>query len=223
MSEFSEVLVDITPATLRSMKKGKGFRLKHEKVGTGNITLMLKGPQHQRLTKAVARKKGVRLQLSPEELDATIQKAGGKLSLRAVGKAVKDTLKPLARPVLKGLAKAGTTTLAGVAASSVPALAPVAAVVKPVLDQQIDKGIDQVGQKYGFGTSGGAMRSLTPADNMRLGIHPRTKYHRLSTDMSSFVPSAHPAMSPPVSRVSGRGIYPAGYHATGRGFVPPGM
>lgn len=71
--------IHLTTAQVRKMGQGLGVNLKHSQMGAdkGDVVVMLKPQNARKLLTSYRKQKGMRLQLSPEELDTTIKQGTG--------------------------------------------------------------------------------------------------------------------------------------------------
>jgi hypothetical protein len=71
--------IHLTTAQVRKMGQGLGVNLKHSQMGAdkGDVVVMLKPQNARKLLTSFRKSKGMRLQLSPEELDTTIKQGTG--------------------------------------------------------------------------------------------------------------------------------------------------
>ena len=71
--------IHLTSAQVKKMGQGLGVNLKHSQMGAdkGDVVVMLKPQNARKMLTSYRKSKGMRLQLSPEELDTTIKQGTG--------------------------------------------------------------------------------------------------------------------------------------------------
>jgi len=71
--------IHLTSAQVRKMGQGLGVNVKHSQMGAdkGDVVVMLKPQNARKMLTSYRKSKGMRLQLSPEELDTTIKQGTG--------------------------------------------------------------------------------------------------------------------------------------------------
>jgi hypothetical protein len=108
-------MVDLTDYQFRRLRNGHQIQLKHHQIDGSGLELKLHHENHKKLQKAHRLKKGVRLQLSKEEIEAAglmdfIKKAG-----RWIKRNIIDTpaYQKVGRPIVRGLVDTALKTPIG--------------------------------------------------------------------------------------------------------------
>jgi hypothetical protein len=82
MTEYVEIPVSFSRLTARNMKKGKKFQLSANALSGKSHYMMVHPALAKNVHRSIARKKGMRMSLSPEEISKTMEKNGGKISFQ---------------------------------------------------------------------------------------------------------------------------------------------
>jgi hypothetical protein len=129
----------LSTAQLKKLATGKVIQLKHAQIGTGIHRLYINPATHKKVVKAHASGKGVRLQLSEEEIEHNGE--GFRQWIGKVWKGIKGAYNKVLKPILSPLIRTGLNT----AVSAIPGLNQVNSAYKLV---------DKIGDKTGaFGLS----------------------------------------------------------------------
>ena len=193
----NDMNVELNAAQLRNIKAGKPFQLSPSQMKAGGKHMIKLHPANKKkILRALKQNKGVRIQLSKEEIE------GGNImdffkGLASAGKKAYDTVAPILKPIVAPLIRQGLTAAATAGTQKLGEknkfLGDIAASVAPQL-------IDAAATKAGLGMK-------------------RRKRDVIQDDQSVFVNSNHPANSPVVPYISGgkmgrgggSGFRPAGY------------
>lgn len=177
------VVLDLLPGHCRRLADGKVVHLQSSMIGKG-MEVKVSKPTASRIRRASRLGTGVRLSMSPEEIEAS----GGKLTWKGFKKGlktgwnvykkyVKPVLGPLIRAGIKAAAKAAPAAAASVGA---PELAPLA----PIAEEAV----------LNIGTETGAFgRKKTTKKSMKGGAKKKTM---MKKHMSTATPSVIPARKP---------------------------
>lgn len=171
----------LTRPQMTKMMKGQGVNIPHSQMGSdkGDVVIMLHPQNARKLLTAYKKGKGMRLTMSPMEMQHSmthgrginIGKAFKKLGSdikkgfnKTIVEPAKKTFTPaLGRDIVKGLETAGKTTASALIHAGIPAVAglagdvlggPAGGVAGAVAGQML---ADQVGKSTGYGLYGGAM------------------------------------------------------------------
>jgi hypothetical protein len=82
MSEYTEVPVAFTRLTARNMKKGRPFQLSHSALSGDTHKMMVHPALAKKIQRSVTKQKGMRMSLSPEEIQHTMEKNGGSIKFQ---------------------------------------------------------------------------------------------------------------------------------------------
>ncbi len=173
MSEFIPHQLHLTKPQIRKLMTGKGVNIPYAHMGSdkGSAVVMLHPANAKRLLTGFRKSKGVRIALTPAEMEMSategrgfnIGKAFKKLG-HTIERGAKKTFTPkLGRDIVSGLEKAGKTTASALIHAGIPAVAglagdalggPLGGVAGAVAGDML---ADQVGKATGYGLYGGAM------------------------------------------------------------------
>jgi len=173
MSEFIPHQLHLTKPQIRKLMTGKGVNIPYAHMGSdkGSAVVMLHPANAKRLLTGFRKSKGVRIALTPAEMEMSategrgfnIGKAFKKLG-HTIERGAKKTFTPkLGRDIVSGLEKAGKTTASALIHAGIPAVAglagdalggPMGGVAGAVAGDML---ADQVGKATGYGLYGGAM------------------------------------------------------------------
>jgi hypothetical protein len=173
MSEFIPHQLHLTRPQMTKLMKGQGVNIPFAHMGSdrGTAVMMLHPANAKRLLTGFRKSKGVRIALSPAEMEASatqgrgfnIGKAFKKLG-HTIERGAKKTFTPkLGRDIVSGLEKAGKTTASALIHAGIPAVAglagdalggPMGGIAGAVAGDML---ADQVGKATGYGLYGGAM------------------------------------------------------------------
>jgi hypothetical protein len=163
MSELIEIPLALSHNQALKLKRGNQIQLHHKQL-THNHNVVLKlHPAHvKRIDDALRRKKGLRLQLSQGE----VQASGLFDWLRDAGNWVKknviqtDAYQKFAKPLVKNLVDRGATALKAVVGND-------------DINNAIDKGVNYVGQQTGaYGLGSNLLSTSHPAYNPPVSLPP---------------------------------------------------
>lgn len=202
-----EVRVTISKNQADKIRRGHPIQLSRSALSGGNIPLVLHPENHKKVMKAKRLRKGVRLQLSPSEIDASGE--GLKELLEKGKKFIKEHGPQVRKILTKGLKKA----IPAMANAINPGLAPAANVLA---DRFADDLVDFVGDKTGaFGLGAGV------AYNTGSGVYIP---YKLENGQQTFLNPAHPAMWPQQANLPNPGEYPMHRVSkrSGGSFLPAG-
>lgn len=186
------VKLQLSPAQLRKLRGGKKIRIGHSIVGSG-YNLIVEPSTYNKITRAVAREKGIDFQLSPRELEMNMEPTEELQGEGIFGKKFKKALKKIgikkkvykAADKVKPLAKAATKKAIGsvVAAAVTPVAGPAAGLVAgkvagELASKQINKFYDHPEDFYGQfsmgrgfdGEHNGIPYTRIPRYDTRMGI-----------------------------------------------------
>lgn len=97
-----EVSVDLTPRNVSRLRNGHTVQLKHSQIGSGVHKLHINDALAKKIEAALKKQKGVKIQLSAEEID------GSGLRLKDIGRALKgaakvyrEKVRPVVAPVIR--------------------------------------------------------------------------------------------------------------------------
>lgn len=141
--------LDLSQAQLRRLKNGHSVQVKAAQIGSG-VDLKLHPSIEKRLDSARRRMKGMRFQMTKDEMEAS----GLREVLQKVGKFYKEKVKPFAAPVLKEAARRGLKVAKeAVNTATMGALEPE---IQSLYDRYGDKAIEALGKYSGaYGMKGG--------------------------------------------------------------------
>lgn len=184
-----EVTVELTPRNLARIRNGHTIQLKPTQIG-GSTTLKINDELAKRVAAAQKKNKGVKIQLSAQEIEAS----GLKLrdvgrALKKVGRAYQKTVKPVVGPIIRDVmtqvVKKGLPAAA--IAMGQPELAAPAALLA---DRYAASAVNALGDATGgFGVKGAGSKKKAPAP-------PKKQSVLYDGSMSGFLPANHPAMWP---------------------------
>jgi len=173
MSEFIPHQLHLTRPQMTKLMKGQGVNIPHANMGSdrGTAVMLLHPANAKRLLTGFRRNKGVRIALSPAEMEASITQGRGfnigkafKKLGHDISRGAKKTFTPkLGRDIVSGLEKAGKTTASALIHAGIPAVAglagdalggPIGGVAGAVAGDML---ADQVGKATGYGLYGGGL------------------------------------------------------------------
>jgi hypothetical protein len=169
MTELTSVKVKLTPRNVSRLRNGHIVQLKAGQFGEGvyahTHVIQVSGVYAKKLTTAQRKSTGVKVKLSPQEIEASglnIRKA-----FQTVGKVYKKNIKPFVAPVLKkSVSNAIKTALPAAAlAMGQPELVPAATLVAQAVADPATNALGRVTGAYGLKPHGGKYKPpyLSPA------------------------------------------------------------
>ncbi len=170
--------LDLSQAQLRRLKNGHAVQIRASQIGSG-VDLSLHPSVEKRLESARRRNKGMRFQMSKDEVEAS----GIRETLQKVGKFYKEHVKPIAAPILREGARRGLKIAKeAVNTATMGALEPE---INSLYERYGDKLIDVVGKVSG-------------AYGMRAGkIYVGPNYSPILDDMNPAKSVASSQLQPP--------------------------
>jgi len=181
MSDFIPHQLHLTRPQMTKLMKGQGVNIPVAHMGSdkGTAVMLLHPANAKRLLTGFRRNKGVRIALSPAEMEASITQGRGfnigkafKKLGHDIERGAKKTFTPkLGRQIVSGLEKAGKTTASALIHAGIPAVAglagdalggPAGGIAGAVAGDML---ADQVGKATGYGLYGGAIHD--PAEARR--------------------------------------------------------
>lgn len=205
---YQKVPVTLTHAQVRKMMNGHPIQLSHRQLVDGKHWLALHHETAKRVGGAIRRKRGVRIHISPHELEASgegIRDFFDKVisGAKKVGSFLKEKVidTPFYQQNIRPLARNAVNTAFQAAAPSLGVAAPIA-----------QKGIDVIGEKTGAfglrrrrgrprGKRGGELTHQSPEDIVEHEFIRETAFapviYHPAHDMSQLIASNHPANWPP--------------------------
>ena len=141
MVNYSNIHLDLEREQLKKLLLGKTINIKAPKLHTdGEYPLLLTKNQVRKIETAKKKNKGIRLHFTDEQREHHIKNGEGLMDwLRSTYNIVTPFIKPLARPALKKVAEEALK------------LVPLSQPIKNVSQSLINTGIDELGNKMGFG------------------------------------------------------------------------
>jgi hypothetical protein len=207
---MESVMLRVSPAQMRKLRKGSTVQLKPDMVGSG-VKIMITPDKAKRLRASFGKSKEIRVKLNPQEIAAS-NLVGGRVNLRSIGRTVKDGVntglrlyREKVRPHIKDELKSGVkqaikkgvpaAVTAAAALTGQPQLLAAVPAASYAADKLADPAANALGKvtgAYGMKKKGG--KAAIPG--MPGGI--------FRTDMGTLMSLGHPALNPqlPVSDFS---------------------
>lgn len=186
-----EVTVELSARNLARIRNGHTIQLKAAQIGGGSTTLKINDELAKRVSAAMKKNKGVKIQLSAHEIEASglkLKDVGRALKQmgRAYNRTVKPVVGPIIRDVLTQVVKKGLPA-AAIAMGQPELAAPAAMLGEKYAASAVNALGDATG---GFGVTKRGRRGLPLAGR---GAKKPISY---DGNMSGFLPGNHPAMWP---------------------------
>lgn len=166
--KFVSAKLKLSATNRRKLHRGEPTLLKADQMEGGEIEIFMTPIKHKKMMKAHGKKKGMKLNLTPEEMSYSMEHgAGVKDFFKKVGRKItkgvneglktyREDVRPIVGPALKEAVrqgiKQGAPALAAAAATSLgqPQLAaPAAAAAKLIADKYADKATEKLGDITG--------------------------------------------------------------------------
>jgi len=205
-----ELKVALSGGQIRKLAKGGVVQIKPTMVGSG-VSLKLDPKKARKIMRRAGNNKGIRLQMTEDEIMGSGLWDLIKSGLRAVNKVIP----------LRGIAKAAAKTVLPALATAVGGPAAGASVAS-LTQKYGDKVIDAVGDATGFGVMA---RGVVKGGRVGAKKQPRVK-SVVADNSSYFIPAQSPAMHPVAAYVPDQSMKmskPLLYSRTGGGVLPAGM
>jgi hypothetical protein len=176
---FVSAKLKLSATNRRKLHRGEPTLLKADQMEGGEIEVFMTPIKHKKMLKAHSKKKGMKLNLTPEEMEYSMEHGAGvrdffknigrkvtsgvNKGLRTYREKVRPVIAPALKEVVKQGIKQGAPALAAAAATALgqPQLAvPAAAAAKLVADKYADQATEKLGDVTGaYGLPRGLMLS----------------------------------------------------------------
>lgn len=108
-AQHCEIEIELTPNNLKKLMKHENTLIKHQQMGCGKYSVYISPSKAKKMEKAMKQGKGIKLCLSPTELDSTMKHGKGfKEMLRGASKYFRENVKPeLKKKIHSAISKHG--------------------------------------------------------------------------------------------------------------------